>query len=176
MTWWLPPISFFFLLFIFLVSFCLHFFSFVYSVFGIVCMIFFVYLFCGNKSSSQKKRQRLYLQLYTYLCNVIRVLCICKYVAKKMVYYRYNTFCLQYCLWMLHVVILVFCLKASSNVNIKELISKTLSSKADLRLMLWTLHCSGSMVFLADFHWINNHSHNKNTWSVDHFVRQRILT
>ena len=29
--------------------------SFLYSVFGIVCMIFFIDLFCGNKSSSQKK-------------------------------------------------------------------------------------------------------------------------
>ena len=29
--------------------------TFVYSVFGIVCMIFFVDLFCGNKSSSPKK-------------------------------------------------------------------------------------------------------------------------
>ena len=44
-----PPISFFFLLLIFLVSFLPLFLSFVYSVFGTYCM------FCGNKSSSQKK-------------------------------------------------------------------------------------------------------------------------
>ena len=52
------PISFFPSCNIFSLFFCLYFLSFEYSVFGIVCMIFFVDLFYGNKSSSRKKMLR----------------------------------------------------------------------------------------------------------------------
>ena len=48
------PISFLLSFNISSLFFCLYFFLLVYSVFGIVCMIFFVDLFCGIKSSSKK--------------------------------------------------------------------------------------------------------------------------
>ena len=54
MVTWLPPFRFLPTFNIASLFFFLYFLLFVYSVFGILYVCFFVDLFCGNKSSSQK--------------------------------------------------------------------------------------------------------------------------